>query len=98
MPVISVPTNFDFSHLPFLVETFASGICLARDIIIAIVCSAVVIEFPCGVFITIIPLDVAESISILSTPMPALPITFKFEDNNNISLSTFVFDRIASAS
>ena len=39
-----------------------------------IACSAVVIEFPNGVFITTLPLLVAASRSTLSTPIPALPL------------------------
>ena len=62
------------------------------------VCSAVVIELPNGVFITIVPLAVAASISILSTPIPALPITLKFEAFFRISLVTFVLDLIANPS
>ena len=41
-------------------------------------CSAVVIELPNGVFITITPLAVAAGMSTLSTPMPARPITLRF--------------------
>ena len=41
------------------------------------VCSAALIVFASGVFITTIPRLVAAEISILSTPTPALPITDK---------------------
>ena len=41
-------------------------------------CSAVVIELPNGVFITMMPLAVAAGMSTLSTPMPARPMTFSF--------------------
>ena len=44
----------------------------------AIACSAVVIIFPNGVFITIIPFFDASSLSILSVPIPARPMTFSF--------------------
>ena len=44
----------------------------------AMACSAVVIELPNGVFITMMPLAVAAGMSTLSTPMPARPITFRF--------------------
>ena len=94
----SIPVYFDFSHFPRCVEVFALGIFLARDIIKAIVCSAVVIELPYGVFITIVPFAVAASISTLSTPIPALPITFKFEAFLSISLVTLVLDLIAKPS
>ena len=40
-------------------------------------CSAVVIELPNGVFITMMPRAVAAGMSTLSTPMPARPITFR---------------------
>ena len=57
-----------------------------------IACSAVVIEFPKGVFITTFPLLVAASKSILSTPIPALPITFNLLDFSIIFLLGFVAD------
>ena len=44
----------------------------------AIACSAVVIELPKGVFITMTPRAVAAGMSTLSTPMPARPTTFNF--------------------
>ena len=94
----SVPVYLDFSHFPKCVEVLAIGIFLARDIIKAIVCSAVVIELPNGVFITIVPLAVADSISTLSTPIPARPITFKFFACLIISLVTLVLDLIANPS
>ena len=48
---------------------------LERVDISDIVCSAAEIVFPSGRFITTTPWLVAASISILSTPTPALPIT-----------------------
>ena len=42
----------------------------------AIVCSAAAIEFDSGAFATITPRLVAASMSTLSTPVPARPITF----------------------
>src|SRR5262249_40164874 len=65
--------NRDFSHLPACVERSASGICRASAIISEMVCSAVVMELPNGVFMTITPLAVAAFTSMLSTPMPAAP-------------------------
>ena len=38
-------------------------------------CSAVVMELPKGVFMTMMPLAVAAFTSMLSTPMPARPTT-----------------------
>ncbi len=65
-----------FSHLPAWVETLASGSWRARANIMAMACSAVVIELPNGVFMTITPAAVAAGMSTLSTPMPARAITF----------------------
>ena len=70
--------NLSFSHLPARVEVSASGICRASASISEIECSAVVIELPNGVFITMTPFAVAAGMSTLSTPMPARPITFRF--------------------
>ena len=53
-------------------------ICRANASINVIACSAVVIELPNGVFITMMPLAVAAGMSTLSTPMPARPITLRF--------------------
>ena len=49
-------------------------------------------EFPKGVFITTFPLLVAASRSILSTPIPALPITLSLLDFSIIFLLGFVAD------
>ena len=43
----------------------------------AMACSAVVIELPKGVFITITPFFDAAGMSTLSTPIPARPTTFR---------------------
>ena len=77
LPKISTPRNLFFSHLPARVEASASGICRASDSISVMACSAVVIELPNGVFITMMPRAVAAGMSTLSTPMPARPITFR---------------------
>ena len=74
---ISTPRNLFFSHLPARVEASASGICRASDSISVMACSAVVIELPNGVFITMMPRAVAAGMSTLSTPMPARPITLR---------------------
>ena len=76
LPVISTPMKRFFSHLPAWVEASAAGISRASANIIAMACSAVVIELPNGVFITMMPLAVAAGMSTLSTPMPARPMTF----------------------
>ncbi len=74
LPVISTPMKRFFSHLPAWVEALASGIWRASANISAMACSAVVIELPKGVFITMMPLRLAAGMSTLSTPMPARPI------------------------
>ena len=61
-------------------------------------CSAVVIELPKGVFITTMPRDVAAGTSILSTPMPARPMTFSFVAYSSTALVTLVAERTASPS
>ena len=77
LAVSSTPMKRFFSHLPAWVEASACGIWRASANIIAMACSAVVIELPNGVFITITPRAVAAGMSTLSTPMPARPITFR---------------------
>ena len=84
LPVISTPMKRFFSHLPAWVEASASGICRASASISAIACSAVVIELPNGVFITMMPRAVAAGMSTLSTPMPARPITLRFFASSRI--------------
>src|SRR5271168_272782 len=64
-----------FSHLPACVEASAAGSWRASANISAMACSAVVIELPNGVFMTMTPRAVAAGMSTLSTPMPARPIT-----------------------
>ena len=78
LPVISTPMKRFFSHLPARVDESASGNSRATANIRATACSAVVIELPNGVFITIMPRREAAGISTLSTPMPARPITLRF--------------------
>ena len=67
-------------------------------IIMAMVCSAVVTLLPKGLFITTIPRRVAASMSMLSTPTPARPITFSEEARSITSRVTLVELRIKSAS
>ena len=77
LPVISTPMNFDFSHLPAWVEASAAGSWRATANISAMACSAVVIELPNGVFMTMMPRREAAGMSTLSTPMPARPMTLR---------------------
>ena len=65
-----------FSHLPDWVDWSAWGISRASANSIATACSAVVIELPNGVFMTTIPRADAAGTSMVSTPIPARPITF----------------------
>ena len=55
LAVISTPMKRFFSHLPACVEASAAGSWRATANIIAMACSAVVIELPNGVFITMMP-------------------------------------------
>ena len=96
--VISTPMKRFFSHFPAWVEVSACEICRASASISVIACSAVVIELPNGVFITMMPLAVAAGMSTLSTPMPARPITFRFFACSKIFGVTLVAERIASPS
>jgi len=66
-------------HSPFLVDASACGIFLASENRSPMVSSAVDMTFPDGAFMTSMPLSVAAATSMLSTPMPALPMTFSFE-------------------
>ena len=66
-----------FSHLPAWVDWSASGISRASANSIAMACSAVVIELPNGVFMTTMPRAVAAGTSIVSTPIPARPMTLR---------------------
>ncbi len=87
-----------FSHLPAWVEASAAGSWRASANISAIACSAVVIELPNGVFITITPRAVAAGMSTLSTPMPARPTTFSFVACSSSLAVTLVAERIARPS
>ena len=98
LPVISTPMKRFFSHLPAWVEASACGIWRASASISVIACSAVVIELPNGVFITMMPLAVAAGMSTLSTPMPARPITLRFFACSRIFGVTLVAERIARPS
>ena len=87
-----------FSHFPACVETSAAGIWRAAANSSAIACSAVVIELPNGVFMTTMPRAVAAGISMLSTPMPARPMTLSLPAAATTSLSALVAERTAKPS
>ena len=96
--MISMPMKRDFSHLPAWVEASAAGIWRAQANIMAMACSAVVIELPKGVFITTMPLAEAAGMSTLSTPMPARPITRRLPALAIRSAVTLVAERMARPS
>ena len=98
LPVSSTPMKRFFSHFPAWVEASAAGSWRASANISAIACSAVVIELPNGVFMTITPLAVAAGMSTLSTPMPARPTTFSFLACSSSLAVTLVAERIARPS
>ena len=99
LPVISTPMKRFFSHLPACVDWSAAGICRAQANSIAMACSAVVMELPKGVFITMMPFAVAAGMSTLSTPMPARPMTRSLPLAAAITLGvTLVAERIARPS
>jgi hypothetical protein len=94
----SVPSNLVRSHLPACSEASACGIQRASDSIRVIVCSAVVTLLPPGVFITTMPFLVAVATSMLSTPMPARPMTRRRPGSRRMSAVTRVPLRITNAS
>ena len=76
----------------------AAGSWRARANIMAMACSAVVIELPNGVFITTMPLAVAAGMSTLSTPMPARAMTCSLFAAAITSLSSLAPERMAMPS
>ena len=98
LPVISTPMKRFFSHLPAWVEASACGIWRASESSKVIACSAVVIELPNGVFITMMPFAVAAGMSTLSTPMPARPTTLSLFARSRIFDVTLVAERTARPS
>jgi hypothetical protein len=75
LPQTSTPVNLLRSHFPLRSDAFACGMLRAIASSRVMVCSAVVTLFPPGVFITTMPRLLAASTSMLSTPIPARPIT-----------------------
>ena len=71
----SVPVNASRRHSPALSEAAACGMLRASASSMETVCSAVVTLLPPGVFMTTIPRCEAAATSMLSTPMPARPMT-----------------------
>ena len=77
LPRSSHPWKSFFSQRPACMDSFACGTERAIASISAKVCSATLTELPPGVFITSTPFLVAVSMSTLSTPIPARPMTCK---------------------
>ena len=98
LPANSTPRNLPRSHSPSLREAVACGMCRARAATMANVCSAVERELPPGVFMTMTPWRVAASMSMLSKPVPARPITLRREAAASTSAVTLVALRTTSPS
>ena len=64
----------------------------------ATACSAVVTVFASGVFITAMPRAVHAVTSMLSTPMPARPITARLSASSRLFAVTVVADRTTRTS
>jgi hypothetical protein len=90
--------NFFFSQLPARVLCEASATCRASASSKATVCSATDTLLPPGAFITTTPRRVAALRSMLSTPVPARPITRSRVAAASRSAVTLVALRTASAS
>ena len=90
--------NFFFSHFPAQVLCEASATRRASARSSATVCSATETLLPPGAFITTTPRRVAASRSMLSTPVPARPITRSLVAAARNSAVTLVALRTASAS
>ena len=76
----------------------AWGMLRARDMSMATVCSAAATTLPVGAFTTMTPAWVAASMSMLSTPTPARPMTRNFLPAAITSAVTWVALRTRSAS
>ena len=98
LPASSLPTKRAFCHSPACVERSAWGMRRASASISASVCSAVVTELPNGVFMTTTPRAVAAPTSMLSTPMPARPMTRRPLAAASTRSVTFVDERTARPS
>ena len=94
----SVPSHVLRGHSPARTAAAACGMFRASARSMAMACSAVVTLLPPGVFITTMPRVVAASTSMLSTPMPARPMTRSRSARAMTSAVTFVALRTTSAS
>ena len=98
LPRSSLPCNDFFSHLPACIRASARHRWRAIASIMASACSATATAFAPGVFMTAMPLRVAASRSMLSTPTPARPITRNFLACSSRASSTCTADRTIRAS
>src|SRR5680860_1478688 len=98
LPVISTPLNLDRSHLPALSEACACGSWRAWASIRAMACSPAATAFDSGAFATRMPRLVAAATSMLSTPLPARPITLSRLLFSSMSAVTCVCERTIKAS
>mmetsp|Transcript_29420 Transcript_29420/g.65251 ORF Transcript_29420/g.65251 Transcript_29420/m.65251 type:complete len:205 (+) Transcript_29420:2495-3109(+) len=93
LPDNSVPVYLERSQRPAFKDAFPCGMLRASARMWDSASSPVEMVFPPGVFTTRMPLAVACLTSILSTPVPARPINFRFVPASMISLVTLVPDR-----
>ena len=98
LPATSTPMYFLRSQRPSRSSWLACATLRARASSNVNVCSAAATEFPPGVLTTTTPARVAASRSMLSTPVPARPITRSFPGFFNTSAVTLVAERTTSAS
>ena len=95
-PRSSAPLKRDRAHSPLRTEASAAATPRTMERISAIVSSAAETVFPAGALRTAIPLSVAASRSMLSTPTPARPTTRRAGACASISALTFVALRTMS--
>ena len=77
LPSSSKPVRPAFGHSPAFMPASARGMWRASANSSEIACSAAASVLPSGAFITAMPRAVAASTSMVSTPAPARPITFR---------------------
>src|SRR4249919_998679 len=98
LPSSSKPVSPAFGHSPAFMPASARGMWRASANSNEIACSAAASVLPSGAFITAMPLAVAASTSMVSTPAPARPMTFSPLALANASAGTLVADRTSTAS
>mmetsp|Transcript_15137 Transcript_15137/g.30763 ORF Transcript_15137/g.30763 Transcript_15137/m.30763 type:complete len:393 (-) Transcript_15137:1294-2472(-) len=92
------PTNLDRPQSPPLMVASAAATFRAMEHSKATACSAAATQFPVGALTTKTPRSDAARRSILSTPTPARPTTFKFTPASSTSRVTFEADRTINPS